>query len=127
VLCIGGRGKLDSLAATVATQMLAKSSFTVAHSSFERFPRHDAAELARVKIFCVVSLDAPENPLYLRSLLRKLAQQGDDACLIVGLAPPGGGLRRAFSGRDVTVAATLDALVEACVAVAGRAAQPVEA
>lgn len=114
VLCIGGRGKLDSLAVAVATQVLTKFGFAVGHSSYEHFTRHDPMDFADVTVFCVMSLDAIENPPYLRSLLRRLHQTCATAHLIVGLAASESELRREFQEREASVVATLDALVEAC-------------
>ncbi|MGV2289244.1 AI-2E family transporter [Trinickia sp. YCB016] len=115
VLCIiGGRGKLDSLAVAAATHVLTKFGFAVGHSSYERFTRHDPMDFADVTVFCVMSLDAIENPPYLRSLLRRLHQASATAHLIVGLAASESELRREFQEREASVVATLDALVEAC-------------
>jgi predicted PurR-regulated permease PerM len=114
VMCVGGRGKLDSLAVAVTTQVLTKFGFAVGHSSYERFTRHDPVDFAGAAIFCVVSFDAIENPPYLRSLLRRLHQSSATAHLIVGLAARESELGGEFQEREASVVATLDALVDAC-------------
>jgi hypothetical protein len=115
VLCIGGRGKLDSLAVAVTRQLLAKSGFAAEHSSYERFSRHDPVDVSRTTIFCVVSFDAAENPPYLRHLLRRLMQVKSGAHLIVGMAASSSEL-----GYEGVAATTLGELIAACASAAGE-------
>ncbi|MCI0152050.1 AI-2E family transporter [Paraburkholderia sediminicola] len=123
-LCIGGRGKLDDLLATIAVQLLNKHGFDASQASYERFAagRLDEARLASRPMICVVSFDANELPPYLRKVVLRLSEARVSRAVILGMAAEGESASEnssvAVPARTVPVVASFQQLLRRCAQVA---------
>jgi predicted PurR-regulated permease PerM len=87
VLCVPGRGAFDEVTTAIAAQLLGRHGFaplTATHSGY-RSARADEPSFKDAQIICIVSLDAPESPLYLRNMLRRTREWRPRATLVVGV------------------------------------------
>jgi hypothetical protein len=127
VLCIGGRGKLDDLLATIAVQLLKKHGFDAKPAGYEEFARGRFAEepLASCPIVCVISFDADEFPSYLRNLLLRLSETRTFHEVILGVTagdkPTREQLPAAAPPRAPSVVESFQQLLRTCAAAHVRA------
>ncbi|EDZ97732.1 protein of unknown function UPF0118, partial [Burkholderia sp. H160] len=73
VLCVPGRGAFDEVTTAIAVQLLNRQGFAplmATHSGYRR-AHADEPSFKDASIICIVSLDAPESPAYLRNMLRR--------------------------------------------------------
>ncbi|WP_144109293.1 AI-2E family transporter [Paraburkholderia sp. BCC1886] len=87
VLCVPGRGAFDEVTAAIAVQLLGRHGLTpmmATHSGY-RSARADEPSFKDTPIICIVSLDAPESPPYLRNMLRRTREWRPGATLVVGV------------------------------------------
>ncbi len=87
IVCVAGRGAFDDVAAAIAVQLLTRRGFTPVSANYAQFRRGqtDTQGIDGAAIVCVVTLDAPEAPPYLRNLLRRIRERVHGAQLIVGI------------------------------------------
>ncbi|MFL6637795.1 MAG: AI-2E family transporter, partial [Paraburkholderia graminis] len=118
VLCVPGRGAFDEVTTAIAVQLLGRVGFApimATHSGY-RSARADEPSYKNAPIICIVTLDAPDSPPYLRNMLRRTREWRPRATLVVGV---GGS---AENGHDIgmgsTAAAhsapTFRAMIEEC-------------
>ncbi|MFM0487178.1 AI-2E family transporter [Paraburkholderia sp. SIMBA_055] len=118
VLCVPGRGAFDEVTTAIAVQLLGRVGFApimATHSGY-RSARADEPSYKNAPIICIVTLDAPDSPPYLRNMLRRTREWRPRATLVVGV---GGS---AENGHDIgmgsTTAAhsapTFRAMIEEC-------------
>ncbi|WP_233835644.1 AI-2E family transporter [Paraburkholderia sp. ZP32-5] len=87
VLCVPGRGAFDEVTTAIAAQLLGRHGFaplTATHSGY-RSASADEPSFKDAPIICIVSLDAPESPPYLRNMLRRTREWRPRATLVVGV------------------------------------------
>nr|WKF61436.1 Putative transport protein YhhT [Paraburkholderia busanensis] len=116
VLCVPGRGAFDEVTTAVAVQLLGRHGLApmmATHSGY-RSARADEPSFKDTPIICIVSLDAPESPPYLRNMLRRTREWRPRATLVVGVggAPEGG--MEAGSTSATHTAPTFRAMIEEC-------------
>ncbi len=120
VLCVAGRGPLDSAAASILAQLLEKHGLgarVVAHEDVSR-RGIESVDLTGVAMVCIAYLQVKGSPSHLRYLLQRLRERLPRQKLLVGLWPIDDPLladqatRRAL-GADLFVS-TLSAAVEHC-------------
>ncbi|WP_087733429.1 AI-2E family transporter [Paraburkholderia piptadeniae] len=87
VVCVAGRGAFDDVTTAIALQLLTRRGFAPVLTNYAHFRRGHADTLGveGATIICVVTLDAPEAPPYLRNLLRRIRERAPGAQLIVGI------------------------------------------
>jgi hypothetical protein len=119
VLCVPGRGAFDDVVAAIVSQLLARRGVPCVTTSYEqvRSTRAGMVDPDLTPVICVVSLDTPEAPPYLRNLVRRLRERSAHARILVGV----GTLRReegpvVIDDPDAHLVATLRDLVEDCAA-----------
>ncbi|MCC8400387.1 AI-2E family transporter [Paraburkholderia sp. MMS20-SJTN17] len=131
VLCVPGRGAFDEVTTAIAVQLLNRQGFAplmATHSGY-RSAHADEPSFKDASIICIVSLDAPESPAYLRNMLRRTREWRPRATLVVGVGEaPETGIEPDAAG-DLHTSPTFRAMIEACHAANGaRAArQPPQA
>lgn len=87
VLCIPGRGPLDSLATTILLQLLGKHGFaarTLPHEAASR-ASIDTLDADDVRIVCIFYLQIEGIPSHLRYMVRRIRARLPEASIIVGL------------------------------------------
>ncbi|MBN3847870.1 AI-2E family transporter [Paraburkholderia sp. Ac-20342] len=87
VLCVPGRGAFDEVTTAIAVQLLGRQGFApmmATHSGY-RSAHADEPSYKDASIICIVSLDAPESPPYLRNMLRRTREWRPRATLVVGV------------------------------------------
>lgn len=91
VLCIGGRGPFDELAADMLAVLLARRGVTARVVPHEAVSRARIGELdaRNVAIAAVLSFDLSGNPAALRILVRRLRERLNGAPVLLGLWPDG--------------------------------------
>ena len=119
VLCVPGRGAFDDVVAAIVSQLLARRGVPCVTTSYEqvRSTRAGMVDPDATPVICVVSLDTPEAPPYLRNLVRRLRERSARARILVGV----GRLRREEGpvipdDPGARLAATLHDLVDECAA-----------
>jgi predicted PurR-regulated permease PerM len=133
VMCIAGRGPLDTCAASMLSQLLHKNGLRA------RVLQHDAASRAHigsldgegVAMVCLCYLEIGGTPSHLRYMLRRLRQRMPNARLLVGLWPVEQAILtddrlRAAVGADAYTSSLREA-VEACLEAARADIRPVAA
>jgi hypothetical protein len=120
VLCVPGRGAFDEVTTAIAVQLLGRQGLApmmATHSGY-RSARADEPSFKDAPIICIVSLDAPESPPYLRNMLRRTREWRPRATLVVGV----GGLPESGTELGATGAShaspTFRAMIEECQAAA---------
>jgi len=121
VLCVPGRGAFDEVTNAIAVQLLGRHGLvpvTATHSGY-RSARDDEPSLKDTPIICIVSLDAPESPPYLRNMLRRTREWRPRATLVVGVGgAPEGAPETGATGAS-HAAPTFRAMIEECQAASG--------
>ncbi|CAN7679097.1 AI-2E family transporter [Paraburkholderia sp. 22099] len=121
VLCVPGRGAFDEVTTAIAVQLLGRQGLAplmATHSGY-RSARADEPAFKDAPIICIVSLDAPESPPYLRNMLRRTRQWRPRATLVVGVGgAPQAGPEMGATGAS-HAAPTFRAMIEECLAAAG--------
>ncbi|WP_345816326.1 AI-2E family transporter [Paraburkholderia sp. PREW-6R] len=116
VLCVPGRGAFDEVTTAIAVQLLARQGLApvmATHSGY-RSARADEPSFRDAPIICIVSLDAPESPPYLRNMLRRTREWRPRATLVVGVGgAPEGGAEMSATGAS-HAAPTFRAMIEEC-------------
>ncbi|WP_027798523.1 AI-2E family transporter [Paraburkholderia dilworthii] len=87
VLCVPGRGAFDEVTTAIAVQLLGRLGFApimATHSGY-RSARADEPSYRNAPIICIVTLDAPESPPYLRNMLRRTREWRPRATVVVGV------------------------------------------
>jgi len=120
VLCVPGRGAFDEVVAAIVAQLLGRRGVVCETTSYEqvRSTRAAMVDAHGTRVICVVSLDAPESPPYLRNLVRRLRERTAQAAIVVGVSAPqrdDGPL--AVDDSNMRIAATLKDMIEACAGV----------
>jgi predicted PurR-regulated permease PerM len=118
VLCVPGRGAFDEVTTAIAVQLLGRFGFSpimATHSGY-RSAHADEPSYKNAPIICIVTLDAPESPPYLRNMLRRTRQWRPRAALVVGV---GGTAENGHeTGAGATAAShsapTFRAMIEEC-------------
>jgi predicted PurR-regulated permease PerM len=118
VLCVPGRGAFDEVTTAIAVQLLGRFGFApimATHSGY-RSAHADEPSYKNAPIICIVTLDAPESPPYLRNMLRRTRQWRPRAALVVGV---GGTAENGHeTGMGATAAShsapTFRAMIEEC-------------
>jgi hypothetical protein len=118
VLCVPGRGAFDEVTTAIAVQLLGRFGFSpimATHSGY-RSAHADEPSYKNAPIICIVTLDAPESPPYLRNMLRRTRQWRPRAALVVGV---GGTAENGHeTGTGATAAShsapTFRAMIEEC-------------
>ncbi|MFM0128990.1 AI-2E family transporter [Paraburkholderia sediminicola] len=87
VLCIPGRGPLDSLATTILLQLLGKHGFAARGLPNEAASRAsiDSLEADDVGIVCIFYLQIEGIPSHLRYMVRRIRARLPEASIVVGL------------------------------------------
>jgi hypothetical protein len=116
VLCVPGRGAFDEVTTAIAVQLLGRHGFApmmATHSGY-RSARADEPSFKDAPIICIVSLDAPESPPYLRNMLRRTREWRPRATLVLGVGgPPEGATELGATGASHT-SPTFRAMIEEC-------------
>ncbi|HEX7931978.1 MAG TPA: AI-2E family transporter, partial [Paraburkholderia sp.] len=118
VLCVPGRGAFDEVTTAIAVQLLGRQGFApimATHSGY-RAARADEPSYKSAPVICIVTLDAPDSPPYLRNMLRRTREWRPRAALVVGV---GGTAESAHeTGVGATAAShsapTFRAMIEEC-------------
>ena len=121
VLCVPGRGSFDEVTTAIAVQLLNRQGFAplmATHSGY-RSAHADEPSFKDASIICIVSLDAPESPPYLRNMLRRTREWRPRATLLVGVGgtPDDGSAELDATGAS-HAAPTFRVLIEECRAAA---------
>ncbi|WP_199272478.1 AI-2E family transporter [Paraburkholderia acidisoli] len=87
VLCVPGRGAFDEVAVAIVGQLLARRNVPNSATTYDevRATRAGMVNAQRSPAICVVSLDAPESPPYMRNLVRRLRERAEEATIVVGV------------------------------------------
>ena len=87
IVCVAGRGAFDEVTTAIAVQLLTRRGFAPVSTNYAQFRRghSDTPGIEGAPIICVVTLDAPEAPPYLRNLLRRIRDRAPGAQLVVGI------------------------------------------
>ena len=124
VLCLSGRGSLDSAASAMLAQLLTIHGLGTRIGSVEAVSRERLLDFdpAGVMMVCVSYLELSGTPSHLRYLLRRLRQKLPGVPVLVGVWPAGDPTMmdaqvRALVGSDYQVS-TLKHAVETCLAAA---------
>ncbi|WP_028227449.1 AI-2E family transporter [Paraburkholderia ferrariae] len=119
VLCVPGRGAFDEVVVAIVAQLLQRRGVPCATTSYEqvRSTRAGMVDPRTTHVVCLVSLDTPEAPPYLRNVVRRLRERSAQARIVVGV----GTLRReegpvVVEDPGASLAATLRDLIDACAA-----------
>lgn len=87
VLCVPGRGAFDEVSTAIAVQLLGRHGLApmmATHSGY-RSARADETSFKDAAIICIVTLDAPDSPPYLRNMLRRTREWRPQATVVVGV------------------------------------------
>lgn len=117
VLCVPGRGAFDEVVAAIVAQLLVRRGIACATTSYEqvRATRAAMVDAQHPAVICVVSLDAPESPPYLRNLVRRLRERTAQAAIVVGVCGSRGeDMPLTSDDPNVRMAATLRDLIDEC-------------
>jgi predicted PurR-regulated permease PerM len=118
VLCVPGRGSFDEVTTAIAVQLLGRQNLApmmATHSGY-RSARADEPSFKDASVICIVSLDAPESPPYLRNMLRRTREWRPRATLVLGVGgAPEGGPESGATGAS-HAAPTFRAMIEECLA-----------
>ncbi|MFT4067126.1 AI-2E family transporter [Paraburkholderia sp.] len=123
VLCVPGRGAFDEVTTAIAVQLLGRQGFaplTATHSGYRRASA-DEPSFRDAPIICIVSLDAPESPPYLRNMLRRTREWRPRATLVVGVGEAPDDMELETNGAS-QASPTFRAMIEECRAATGTAA-----
>lgn len=137
ILCIPGRGQLDDLAATMATQTLRNAGFgadTIFNAKLGNQANHDRAQadtFDAAAMACLSVLDGGSTIAGLRHLLRRMQRRCPQAAIVVCLwhataESPVLQALRALGG-DVHIILSLGELIALARALSARSAQTVAA
>ncbi|WP_243751546.1 AI-2E family transporter [Paraburkholderia sp. BL10I2N1] len=126
VLCISGRGDFDDVAAAIALQLLGKRGLDAGLAAYEDFSRGrvSQADMTRISIICVVSLDATECPNYLRNLLRRVHERAPDTTLVLDPGTDADTRDEPRSPSRTLRASSFTALADVCATAARDGAPP---
>ncbi len=118
VLCVPGRGSFDEVTTAIAVQLLGRQNLApmmATHSGY-RSARADEPSFKDASVICIVSLDAPESPPYLRNMLRRTREWRPRSTLVLGVGgAPEGGPESGATGAS-HAAPTFRAMIEECLA-----------
>ncbi|WP_296660525.1 AI-2E family transporter [Paraburkholderia sp.] len=117
VLCVPGRGAFDEVVAAIVAQLLVRRGIACATTSYEqvRATRAAMVDAQHPAVICVVSLDAPESPPYLRNLVRRLRERTAQAVIVVGVCGSRGeDMPLTSDDPNARMAATLRDLIDEC-------------
>lgn len=124
VLCLSGRGPLDTAASAMLAQLLAKHGVGTRQTSVDAASRQRLAtfDAVGVSMVCIMYLQISGSPSHLRYLMRRLRQKLPGVPILVGLWPEQDRTMtdaqvQALVGADVHVSSLKDA-VAACLAAA---------
>ncbi|MCC8395244.1 AI-2E family transporter [Paraburkholderia sp. MMS20-SJTR3] len=118
VLCVPGRGAFDEVTTAIAVQLLGRQGYAplmATHSGY-RHARADEPGLRDTPVICIVSLDAPESPPYLRNMLRRTREWRPEATLVIGVGTadaPDDTVELDATG-ELHASPTFRAMLEAC-------------
>lgn len=116
VLCVPGRGAFDEVTVAIAVQLLGRHGFApimATHSGY-RSAHADEPTFRDAPIICIISLDAPDSPPYLRNMLRRTREWRPKATLVVGVGgAPEGSPETGATGAS-HAAPTFRAMIEEC-------------
>jgi predicted PurR-regulated permease PerM len=118
VLCVPGRGSFDEVTTAIAVQLLGRQNLApmmATHSGY-RSARADEPSFKDASIICIVSLDAPESPPYLRNMLRRTREWRPRATLVVGVGSAAEGGPESGATGASHAAPTFRAMIEECLA-----------
>ena len=126
ILCLGGKGPLDELAATMLAQLLAKHGLPARLARYQAASRDAIAsmDVAGITLICISFLDIRGNPSHLRYLVQRLRRRAPGVPILVGVWPAeeevlvDGSVRTAI-GADYYVTSLREA-VDTCVAAAQK-------
>ncbi|OAJ62246.1 hypothetical protein A6V36_22260 [Paraburkholderia ginsengiterrae] len=121
VLCVPGRGAFDEVTTAIAVQLLGRHGLApmmATHSGY-RSARADEPSFKDAPIICVVSLDAPESPPYLRNMLRRTREWRPRATLVVGVGSAPEGTPEAGATGASHAAPSFRAMIEECQSASG--------
>ncbi|MGF6552851.1 AI-2E family transporter [Paraburkholderia youngii] len=116
VLCVPGRGAFDEVTTAIAVQLLNRQGFAplmATHSGY-RSARADEPSFNDTSIICIVSLDAPESPPYLRNMLRRTREWRPRATLVVGVGDAPDDSAELDAGGELHASPTFRAMIQAC-------------
>jgi len=126
VVCVAGRGAFDDVTTAIAVQLLTRRGFAPVTANYAQFRRGHMETLGidGAAIVCVVTLDAPEAPPYLRNLLRRIRERAPRAQLIVGIGGQSERVDEVGALSDTQNANAFSDLVNQCVQAAAAASAP---
>ncbi|HEV3431120.1 MAG TPA: AI-2E family transporter [Paraburkholderia sp.] len=118
VLCVPGRGAFDEVVAAIVCQLLLRARIPCTATTYDdvRNTKAGMVDALDIHAICVVSLDAPESPPYLRNLVRRVRERAPDMPIVVGVRATrrDEGMGIAANDTGTHLAATLRDLVEEC-------------
>ncbi|WP_103705631.1 AI-2E family transporter [Paraburkholderia eburnea] len=118
VLCVPGRGAFDEVVVAIVCQLLLRARIPCTATTYAdvRNTKAGMADALDIHAICVVSLDAPESPPYLRNLVRRVRERAADMPIVVGVRATrrDEGMGIAANDTGTHLAATLRDLVEEC-------------
>ncbi|HTR06955.1 MAG TPA: AI-2E family transporter [Paraburkholderia sp.] len=87
VLCVPGRGAFDEVVVAIIGQLLLRRNIPCTATTYDevRATRAALVDAERSPAICVVTLDAPESPPYLRNLVRRVRERAPEATIVVGV------------------------------------------
>jgi predicted PurR-regulated permease PerM len=121
VLCVPGRGAFDEVTTAIVVQLLNRHGFAplmATHSGY-RSAHADEPSFRDASIICIVSLDAPDSPPYLRNMLRRTREWRPRATLVVGVGEAPEGSVELDAAGALHTSPTLRAMIDACRAATG--------
>ncbi|BCF99731.1 ABC transporter permease [Paraburkholderia sp. PGU19] len=126
VVCVAGRGPFDEVTTAIAVQLLTRRGFAPVTANYAQFRRghSDTLGIDGAAIVCVVTLDAPEAPPYLRNLLRRIRDRAPGAQLIVGIGGQSERVDEVGALSDTQNANAFSDLVNQCVQAANAVSAP---
>lgn len=118
VLCVPGRGAFDEVVVAIVCQLLLRARIPCTATTYAdvRNTKAGMVDALDIHAICVVSLDAPESPPYLRNLVRRVRERAADMPIVVGVRATrrDEGMGIAANDTGTHLAATLRDLVEEC-------------
>ena len=126
VVCVAGRGAFDEVTTAIAVQLLTRRGFAPVTANYAQFRRGHMETLGidGAAIVCVVTLDAPEAPPYLRNLLRRIRERAPGVQLIVGIGGQSEHVDEVGALSDTQNANAFSDLVNQCVQAANAVSAP---